>query len=125
MTKRELEILQQIAPEENLIDISMLADRSDRTLLWGYTCARSSWHVYIGYGDIQLYCYEGIERWRKTIFHKELNKFEVEEVIPDKRLYPEACDYEFCKLLKSKGAYLPFTIYQENRPYSQFYGEVL
>ena len=31
------------------------------------------------------------------------------EFIPDKRLYPESCDYEFCCLLKERGITLPFT----------------
>lgn len=48
-----------------------------------------------------------------------------EYYIPDKRLYPEACDYHFCKLLKDKGVNLPFTSYNERRTKADFYGFTL
>mgnify|MGYP007039915543 FL=1 len=45
--------------------------------------------------------------------------------IPDKRLYPETCDYEFCVLLKERDIYLPFTTYDEKRPLRNYYGFTL
>ena len=48
-----------------------------------------------------------------------------EDYIPDKRLYPETCDFMFCALLKSAGIYLPFTAFDKNRPDKKFYGFTL
>ena len=42
--------------------------------------------------------------------------------IPDKRLYPETCDYEFSKLLKADVESLPFTVFNDYREVSDFYG---
>lgn len=35
------------------------------------------------------------------------------DYVPDKRLYPERCDYNFCLLLKERGVHLPFTTWTE------------
>lgn len=48
-----------------------------------------------------------------------------EDYIPDKRLYPETCDFMFCALLKSADVYLPFTAFNKNRPDKKFYGFTL
>lgn len=48
-----------------------------------------------------------------------------QDYIPDKRLYPERCDYAFCKLLKRKGLYLPFTAFKDDVPKLDFYGFTL
>lgn len=40
----------------------------------------------------------------------------------NKRVYPEASDYEFCKKLLDIGVYIPFTTFDENREEKQFYG---
>ena len=47
---------------------------------------------------------------------KNMRQVEVKsnrDYVPDKRLYPEKCDYHFCKLLKEKGIDLPFTTFSE------------
>lgn len=48
----------------------------------------------------------------------------IEQLIPDKRLYPDACDAEFCGLLMRKGALLPFTTFNDKREPKQFHGEL-
>lgn len=45
--------------------------------------------------------------------------------VPDKRLYPEACDFEFCRLLKERGISLPFTVFNSERVAKDFYGFTL
>ncbi|WP_316207486.1 hypothetical protein [Bradyrhizobium sp. SZCCHNR3118] len=32
-------------------------------------------------------------------------------LVPNKRLYPEACDFDFCMKLAALGVHLPFTTY--------------
>jgi hypothetical protein len=91
-----------------------------RTLLWGYDTDRNSWHVYnTDAGHIRLYIYRGGEEVKFQTMFSSLG-----ELIPNKRLYPEACDYDFCRHLANQGIHLPFTNYNTARPVSTFYGIV-
>lgn len=87
MKRKDFEMLSAIKIKERIIN-------KDRTLLYGYTCNKKNFHVYM----------------------KNM------KIVPDKWLYPEYCDYRFCKLLKNHGIELPFTAYQEERPIKDFYG---
>ena len=85
----------------------------DRTLLYGYTCARETFHVYIK--DEQIYTVVYNTEYSRGV-PKPVNMRQIEiksnhDYVPDKRLYPERCDYHFCLLLKEKGIDLPFTVY--------------
>lgn len=63
-----------------------------------------------------------------TMTPENLEEIEVKDnfgYVPDKRLYPETCDYEFCKLLKEAGVHLPFTSFNSNRKEEDFYGFTL
>lgn len=110
MKKAEYMMLLEKQNASSLITVDDLADKSDRTLLYGYTCMRDTWHVYIKFGRIftVVYCFgEDPE---------EVSVQENSEFVPNKRLYPERCDFEFCELLKSKDIYLPFTIWERDEP---------
>jgi hypothetical protein len=56
--------------------------------------------------------------------HKEFTQIDLlkNEIVPNKRLYPETCDYEFCRLLVQRNQALPFTTYNETRSQERFYG---
>jgi hypothetical protein len=43
---------------------------------------------------------------------------------PDKRLYPAACDYQFCELMVRHGGDLPFTAWDDREPL-QFEGKLI
>ena len=83
----------------------------DRTLLYGYTCERETFHVYLKNGKIYTVAYKndfstGVAKpknMRQIIVSSNF------DYIPDKRLYPERCEYNFCVLLKERGIHLPFT----------------
>ncbi len=120
MTKEELDLLQETRQVPTL-SASLLKNQEDRTLLWGYTCERDSWHVYLENGCINLYVYAYPE---KEVLLLTKGSYFPEELIPNKRLYPEACDFEFCQLLLSMGVALPFTTFNEDRKIQQFYGFV-
>lgn len=126
MTKEEMSGLSQIDSEKvAVIDASMLLNQNDRTLLYGYTCNRLTWHVYIKDRIIHKVIYGmgyGVPDY------KPVSEYQVEsnhDYVPDKRLYPECCDYEFCALLRQKDVYLPFTLYTNNRHEETFYGLIL
>ena len=100
---------------------------NDRTLLYGYTCDRQTFHVYIKDKKIHavIYCVDYSEESPKPVRMREVKIKSNEDYIPDKRLYPETCDYMFCVLLKSAGIYLPFTGFDKNRSEKNFYGFTL
>jgi len=118
MKKELFECLTDVEEIKKIITIDDLVNKEDRTLLYGYTCDRDTWHVYIKNNKIfsVIYTYK-----TKPMPIPILDN---ESYIPNKRLYPETCDYEFCKLLKEQGVYLPFTTWQD-RPENVYYGELL
>lgn len=87
----------------------------DRTLLYGYTCERETFHVYLKDKQIFVVIYN-TEYSRGKPTPKNMRRIEVKsnrDYVPDKRLYPERCDYHFCKLLKENSVDLPFTFFNE------------
>ena len=101
----------------------------DRTLLYGYTCERETFHVYLKNNEIFVVVYN-TEYSRGKPVPKNMRQITVKsnnDYVPDKRLYPEKCDYKFCKLLKEKGVDLPFTHWSEipDDQYRPYYGFTL
>jgi len=87
-----------------------------KTLLYGYDCDRNTWHFYVVANEYEerfhnvIYSYPDI-----LIAHKDYSAIipqqHYPDIIPNKRLYPEGCDYRFCRMLKECGVDLPFTVY--------------
>ena len=102
-----------------------LLDTTDRTLLYGYTCDRDTFHVYIKNIKIHAVTYRTDYENNAPNFMEEIQVVKNDDYIPNKRLYPETCDYEFCEKLKKLGYDLPFTIWSDGRPEAQFYGFTL
>ena len=122
MTPEEYKIINSIGADvEPPIKGSELKNQTPRTLLWGYNFERESWHVYLDSdGVIQRVIYG---------FGDELLSDKDEETLetshdypPPKRLYPEACDFEFCELLRRRGVSLCFTTWNEKREPKAFHG---
>lgn len=87
----------------------------NRTLLYGYTCERETFHVYIKDQKIYTVVYKTEYSWGAPM-PKNMRQIEVtsnRDFVPDKRLYPERCDYHFCRALKERGIDLPFTHWGE------------
>lgn len=88
------------------ISADLLVNKSPRTLLYGYTLERDTWHVYLDIdGEIQTIKYG----YGDNSHIEKINISCNEEYIPTKRLYAERCDFEFCSLLKQHGVTLNFT----------------
>lgn len=88
------------------LTIKNLRNKSERTLLFGYTCERETFHVYIRDGRIYTVRYEG---WKDNPTPKEVTVKTDEDYVPDKRVYPTRSDYEFCRLLRTRDVYIAFT----------------
>jgi hypothetical protein len=83
--------------------------------LYGYTCERKTFHVYVKNEQIYTVVYD-TEYSRAVPKPVNMRQIEIKsnhDYVPDKRLYPERCDYNFCLLLKEKGVNLPFTHWSE------------
>ena len=119
MNKEQYNKLNDISKIKKLITAYDLKDTTDRTLLYGYTCERNTWHVYMQ----QNYIYTVIYGFKE--YPELLDVSSNYEYVPDKRLYPERCDYEFSKLLKEQGIALPFTTWEDNIEKKVYYGETL
>ena len=124
MTKEQLNLLSNTNNElqrEKFIEnaITALRSKNDHTLIWGYTVDRESFHVYLKDGVI----YKVIYDYKCEPVNLPVNS--MYDVIPCKRAYPEACDYDFCRYIKAIGGAIPFTGYNEEREEKQFHGEVL
>jgi hypothetical protein len=109
------------------ISIDELLDKSNRTLIYGYNCDRDTFHAFI-YNGKMYSCYYKYSTYMKEDYiineisvipkteqcsFKELfNKY---HSVPNKRVYPESCDEEFCNLLMRKDIEIPFTTFDEKR----------
>lgn len=107
-------------------------DATPRTLLYGYDCDRNTHHLYSDEdGNVILHVYSttfgagaGDEEYhtKELINFSEAGIVDLEVLLPNKRLYPQYCDFDTCVTLKSKGVDLPFTVYAEQRKDGPYYG---
>lgn len=118
LTREEFELVRNIEPISYKLTIEDLEDKSDRTLLYGYTSDRYTWHVYVLNHEIITLMY-GFGEIR------EIHVDEDTEYVPNKRLYAECCDFEFCSLLAERGVHLPFTTFNGDWEYEKYYGELI
>lgn len=119
MNEQQYEALKQIsAVADPLITLNDLKNITPRTLLYGYTSERDTWHVYISEeGEIKTVCYSGAEGEIVNVDVTSNSQY-----IPSKRLYAECCDFEFCSLLKQRSYYLSFTNENFGREVKTYYG---
>lgn len=93
-----------------VVSVEQLADRTPRTLLYGYDTERHTWHVYLDEdGHIHRLLYDVGDTPLMHAAGPAGGCIENRQYVPNKRLCPESCDYEFCMLLRQTGESLPFT----------------
>lgn len=125
MTNEDFMKLKEYRKEnEEVLAADDLINRENRTLLYGYTCDRETWHVYLRDGKIYTIKYQANYVRKCPVHVKEIPIYDNGDYIPNKRLYPTACDYEFCMKLKERGYDLPFTS-QDDRKRTRYYGYTL
>jgi len=118
---------ESVAPRNMLIDASAYSSQPQgnaRTLLYGYTCDRETHHVYQDEaGGIHIYVYQNNLGAPETPIRKVDVSGDgiatLDDLVPNKRLYPQHCDHEFCLYLKDHGVHLPFTAWGEPRKRSE------
>lgn len=117
MTKNEMTNIIKWTPRQfdDLITAKDLKNKSDRTLLYGYDCDRNTWHTYIKNRKIHT-----------IIGSNEVNIDNNFDYIPNKRLYAQCCDYEFCSMLADLNVNMAFTNYGESSQNDNgYYGAIL
>ena len=121
MNQQEYNALQSV--QNSIISVDNLVNKTPRTLLYGYTLERDTWHVYLNS--------EGVIKTVKYGYGddaplQEINIKWNDEYIPSKRLYAERCDFEFCSILKQKNISLNFTTASFEKAFNeQFHGRTL
>lgn len=78
---------------------------ADRTLLYGYDCDRRTWHVWQTGDHLFHAVYISSHEFE---FQRSAIKLDAASLVPNKRLYPEACDFDFCLALRKLGMGIPF-----------------
>ncbi len=102
MTPEQEEILRAMKTRTTYsIHADALKGYGDRTLLYGYDVNRKTWHVYLMDGEIHLHVYDH----NRITITKRSDRFwlDAHKLMPNKRLYPEACDFDFLQILRGNG----------------------
>lgn len=121
MTKEDYEKYKNTSAKSTVSMADMSDPSAAKTLLYGYTLDRYSFHVYtLGDGHIYLYIYkyEG-----KTFHYRKAKSFDMRDLVPCKRTYPSATDFEFASFFKKNGIDISFTSL-DDREQVDFYGEI-
>ncbi|MFK4132008.1 hypothetical protein ACI2KR_06895 [Pseudomonas luteola] len=109
MNRAQFEIVNKEVPVK--LTINEFADKSDRTLIYGYTCDRDTFHMYIKNGQLHTLVYSSL----KEIIKHVTDTLAQEDMVPNKRVYPELSDFEACMAIKKLGVYISFTTFDEHR----------
>lgn len=128
MNKDQFTQLQSAKPARKFIlGGADLLNKTPRTLLYGYTADSYFFHVYLDEnGIIQKLVYAGATNPMLIVHETEARVDSNESYVPNKRLYPEMCDFTFCELLHARGVNLQFAAYNEERDLSKaFHGKTL
>lgn len=123
MKEKELKELMLRAESPRKLNAAMLKNAVSRTLLFGGTRNRDSFHVYLG-ADARLHLVE-YDKDGFLVRHATEDELLLEEYEPSRHAYPEACDFEFCKLLQDNGVHPNFLQYEESPAAAVFYGKLL
>lgn len=91
-----------------------LKNQKPRTLIYGYNIERETFHVFLDErGYIRIYYYDHNNKILSN--YNEIDEYSNFHYVPNKRVYPESCDFEFCTLLCQHGVDIPFTAFDSIR----------
>jgi hypothetical protein len=93
------------APEPLTLSIDEVG-HDERTLAYGYTCQRQSWHAYVHDHELHVIIYDYS---KNAAFYIHGERLPLEDLKPDKRVYPDACELAFSQLMRRRDHQLPFT----------------
>ena len=89
----------------------------DRTLIYGYTVERDTFHVYAKDGELHKFIYRterpkhggDFDRVLVVVLYERRRTYEAQELSPSKAIYWERSDFDLCMKLARLEAYMHFT----------------
>jgi hypothetical protein len=120
MTETEFQQFINIRVSAKTVNVLDLRDLSDRTLVYGYDIDRYTYHLYLKDCTFHIVIYKLDDK----VSHVESDSLPIVKCIPNKRVYPECCDYEFSVLLLKNSVELPYTHYNNKRDDLKFHGKL-
>ena len=110
MNQEEFDKLSTSVELDPIIKVSDLNNATPRTLVYGYTLERDTFHLYLGEdARFHLDVYDGDDF--RVIPEFSADRIHPSNCVPSKRAYPAACDAEFCTLLQQRRVSLSFTTF--------------
>lgn len=103
------------SPRPATVHVADLGPGPDHTLLYGYTCDRESWHVYLENDMINWVKYWDLGESGELINSGSADTWVAEELVPNKRVYPEFTDYAFACDLRDAGVEVSYRRFSEER----------
>jgi hypothetical protein len=85
------------------------------TLLLGYTCDRSTFHVYLKDSLIHRLVFDEKAQGSVVRSYDYFRAWDALRLVPDKRVYPESTTALMALLLKRSGADVPYLPFDDNR----------
>lgn len=122
MNLEEKKLFQRMNNHDNVISILDLPAGYEGTLLYGYNCDRTTFHVYAKDEEIHAVTYDSD---KSVIKHEHRGGLEVDQCYPNKRVYRQETQYFFAKLLKERGAEFSIVDSGANEENCIKYGEFL
>lgn len=121
----QLRQLRAMKLNRSVVRGSDLADRTPRTLVFGHTSGAEVFHCYLDEDAlIHVVVYKSRTLYRDIAEHQlffvgveDTDGIDPTKCVPSQVAYPEACDFEFCALLKTRGVDVPFPQMSGSRQY--------
>lgn len=116
-------------PQTDMLHVDAIG-RTDRTLVYGYTLERDTFHAYVCDGEIHVVTYDnGYDRKpTQVISHLHGTQVAFEALVPSKRAYPNRTEYAFAVTMRAAGYPLTLTSWEAEPDRSDndpFWGLVL
>jgi hypothetical protein len=86
-----------------------------RTLLYGYTCGRDTFHVYLKDGLIHRLVYRTAGDEMKIVEYDYFRAWDAYRLVPDKRVYPDSTSLLMARLLRDAGVDVPYLPFDDKR----------
>lgn len=103
MNQEEFQSLSDLSTDERVITGDDLTGPS-RVLIYGYTVDRDTFVTRYDENSNTITVTIRPGKYDEASYSPTMN----EGFVPNKRCYPDRCDYEFCKLLIERGVYVSF-----------------
>lgn len=110
MTPEQADLIRNYKAPPTKVLLSDWDPTRPRTLVYGYTCDRSTFHVYVDNKAVHLLVYKDFPL--QVVGHRSTENeggLLASMCAPDKRLYADVSDFDFCRFLQDSGVAVALT----------------